>query len=201
MIAQPLLNILTQIRPRNSYEESLLGMVFRHKHGYQVLGADGETPHILRVYLTPRGADERQYLHCILSADQPDIYHYHPESGFAEIVLGSYKESFCDPATGAVTSRVLSKGMSNTLSRSKYHRVEPIDGPVWTFVHRNVEKRSAYPQGWLRQDPATKKCTTWVTQWDPAKDASASTSIISEPARNLSPMGIEASILDMQLAE
>lgn len=197
MIAQPLLDILMKIKPRNSYEDSLLGMVYQHKHGYQVLGADGATPHILRVYLTPRGAAERQYLHCILSADQPDTYHYHPESGFAEIVMGSYKESFCDPTTGAVTSRILSRGMLNNLSRTKYHRVEPINGPVWTFVHRSVEQRTSYPQGWLRRCPDTKKVTTWTTQWDPAKDASATTSVTSEPARS----GIEAEIIQAQLSD
>jgi hypothetical protein len=122
--------------------------------------------YMLRWYLRldatlPSGEASHRYLrlHCILRSDNDRDLHDHPFDFTSLILKGSYREHYYDPALGSDPSdpanhrtRVYRPGDRNTCQADKAHRIEVLDGPVWTLVWSGPRVRKwgfHTPEGWV----------------------------------------------------
>lgn len=118
-------------------------------------------PYLLRWFVIPRNKVFNVYLHCILRSDDDRALHDHPWWNLSIILSGSYREVMPD-FTGAPTiftriadlatrSRVLRPGSVRLRAPSDSHRLEVVDGPVWTLFITGPRVREwgfHCPQGW-----------------------------------------------------
>lgn len=106
------------------------------------------------------------YLHEFHSSDRDigtngfGLLHNHPfKWSFSIILKGSYaEERLLD--NGNIIVRLLKPGMVNFIKRTDFHRVDLIDGKVWTLFFtgpRIIDKESA----WGFWDRVTKEYRDW----------------------------------------
>ncbi len=92
--------------------------------------------YLTRHYLIPHNRPKwipGIYLHCIHASDEDAELHDHPwKSAFSLILSGSYKEEVRTDYD-QVMFRVLNPGDFNIIKGTRFHRLDIINGEVWTF--------------------------------------------------------------------
>ena len=84
-------------------------------------------PYLHRRYIIPRNRFFNIYLHHFLASDEDAALHCHPWWSFGVLLKGQYLEY---TQTG---NKVFSAGTCKLRGPDYFHRVELIDGPVWTL--------------------------------------------------------------------
>lgn len=102
-------------------------------------------PYLLRWFVIPRNTVFNIYLHCIIRNDDDRALHDHPWWNLSIILKGSYREIMPNG------QRVLRRGSIRLRRPIAAHRLEVVDGPVWTLfiTGPRVREWGFYcPQGW-----------------------------------------------------
>lgn len=106
----------------------------------------GNPPYLLRWWLLPRNRWFNIYLHKILRDDDDRALHDHPWSSVSIVLRGSYLE---------ITphgTRLYEAGSVIFRTATLPHRLEVVDGPVWTLLITGPRKREwgfHCPRGWV----------------------------------------------------
>ncbi|WP_412535944.1 hypothetical protein [Marinobacter sp. MIT932201] len=117
---------------------------------------DPQDPYLIRYWLRRDRPEGSIYLHCIRKSDDDRALHDHPWSSTSLVLQGTLREILPDG------SRLLTPGCIVSRSAEQAHRLEVVDGPVWTlFITGAVEREWGFhcPNGWVHwkefTDPAT----------------------------------------------
>ncbi len=117
---------------------------------------DPQDPYLIRYWLRRDRPEGSIYLHCIRKSDDDRALHDHPWSSTSLVLEGTLREILPDG------SRLLTPGSIVSRSAEQAHRLEVVDGPVWTlFITGAVEREWGFhcPNGWVHwkefTDPAT----------------------------------------------
>lgn len=106
-----------------------------------------EDPYLLRWYLQPRREDVGNlYLHCILRDDDDRAHHDHPWDFESLILRGAYRD--VTPSSALIYRA----GESVRHAAADAHRLEVVDGPVWSLVTTGPKVREwgfHCPRGWV----------------------------------------------------
>lgn len=96
-----------------------------------------ERPYIKRWYLTPRDdeAGGCTYLHCIIRDDDDRALHDHPWDNTSIVLAGWLRE------ISEYGQRSLGPGMVVTRKAEQRHRLEVVEGPVWTLFITGPKRR------------------------------------------------------------
>lgn len=106
----------------------------------------GNPPYLLRWWLLPRNRWFNIYLHKILRDDDDRALHDHPWSSVSIVLRGSYRE-----VTPSGTRRY-EAGSVIFRTATLPHRLEVVDGPVWTLfiTGRRIREWGFHcPRGWV----------------------------------------------------
>ena len=110
----------------------------------QVIGGPSR-PYMLRWYVIPRNRFFNIYLHHFLRSDDDRALHDHPWWNLSILLRGQYLEHTRDRVRHRRTGYVVLRRATCA------HRIELIDGPVWTLFLTGPKIRSwgfHCPQGW-----------------------------------------------------
>lgn len=78
------------------------------------------------------------YLHRILESDQDKDLHSHPWDFKSLVIKGSYKEYYAiGPYWGLVKERTFKPFQVNSYDHNNVHKIEVMNGPVWTLFFTN----------------------------------------------------------------
>lgn len=117
---------------------------------------DPNDPYLIRYWLRRDRPEGSIYLHCIRKSDDERALHDHPWSSTSLVLQGTLREILPEG------SRLLTPGTIASRSAEQPHRLEVVDGPVWTlFITGAVEREWGFhcPNGWVHwkdfTDPAT----------------------------------------------
>lgn len=117
---------------------------------------DPQDPYLIRYWLRRDRPEGSIYLHCIRKSDDDRALHDHPWSSTSLVLEGTLREILPEG------SRLLTPGTIVSRSAEQAHRLEVVDGPVWTlFITGAVEREWGFhcPNGWVHwkefTDPAT----------------------------------------------
>lgn len=106
---------------------------------------DTERPYLLRWHIFPRNRFCNVYLHCILRDDDDRALHDHPWRNCSILLRGSYRE--ITPA-----GRFVRSAGSVVFRRAEAaHRLEVVEGPVWSLFITGPKVREwgfHCPRGW-----------------------------------------------------
>lgn len=118
-------------------------------------------PYLLRWFVIPRNKVFNVYLHCILRSDDDRALHDHPWWNLSIILRGSYREITPDFSLAPTPyvrvsdlptcERILRAGSMKLRAPKTSHRLEVVDGPVWTLFITGPRLRAwgfHCPQGW-----------------------------------------------------
>ena len=115
-----------------------------------------QDPYLIRYWLRRDRPEGSIYLHCIRKSDDDRALHDHPWSSTSLVLEGTLREILPEG------SRLLTPGTIVSRSAEQAHRLEVVDGPVWTlFITGAVEREWGFhcPNGWVHwkefTDPAT----------------------------------------------
>jgi len=106
-----------------------------------------EDPYLIRWWMIPRNREGNHYRHCILKSDDDRALHDHPWDSVSVVLEGVLKEHLSDGS-----SRILEIGKPYFRKATDAHRLEVIEGPVWTdfFTGPKVREWGFHcPQGWV----------------------------------------------------
>lgn len=106
----------------------------------------GNPPYLLRWWLLPRNRWFNIYLHCVLRDDDDRVLHDHPWTSLSIVLRGSYRE-----VTPRGT-RLYEAGSVIFRTATLPHRLEVVDGPVWTLfiTGRRIRDWGFHcPKGWV----------------------------------------------------
>lgn len=82
------------------------------------------------------------YLHVILGPDEDHHLHNHPATFRSFLLAGEYIERY-QPAIGApITIRGHGRFHVNKIPYGAFHKIDAINGPVWTLVFRSRRRSS-----------------------------------------------------------
>lgn len=110
----------------------------------QIIGGK-ERPYMLRWWVIPRNRFFNIYLHHFLRSDDDRALHDHPWWNLSVLLRGQYLEHTRDRI------RLRRAGYIVLRRATCAHRIELIDGPVWTLFLTGPKIRSwgfHCPQGW-----------------------------------------------------
>lgn len=117
---------------------------------------DPANPYLVRYWLRRDRPEGSIYLHCIHKSDDDRALHDHPWPSTSIILQGTLREILPDG------SKMLTPGCITSRSAEQAHRLEVVNGPVWTlFVTGAVEREWGFhcPNGWVHwqdfTDPGT----------------------------------------------
>lgn len=105
-----------------------------------------DDPYLVRWWLRRDREEGSIYLHCICHDDDDRALHDHPWSSTSIVLRGQLREVMPDG------ERILSPGDIVSRSAKDAHRLEVVDGPVWTlFITGAVEREWGFhcPNGWV----------------------------------------------------
>jgi hypothetical protein len=129
---------------------------------YIITGVSGE-PYLERIFLKDYPDGSKDMLHIIYRSDDDRDMHDHPFNFESRIIRGRYINHM---KTGSVT---YGEGQTNIMRAEDAHRLEVLDGPVVTLVHRGPKIRDwgfHTIDGWVHhRDYLDKKFGkgNWVT--------------------------------------
>ena len=105
-----------------------------------------DRPYLLRWWILPKNKWFNVYIHLILRNDDDRALHDHPWSSLSVILSGSYREI-------TKTSRRVHRPGGFILRHAEYaHRLEVVNGPVWTLfiTGPNIREWGFHcPKGWV----------------------------------------------------
>ncbi len=109
---------------------------------------DPDEPYMKRWWLVPRDveADQNVYLHKIIRDDDDRALHDHPWPSVSIVLHGTLREVLPEG------ERLLKPGSVVRRNAKDAHRLEVVDGPVWTlFVTGRREREWGFhcPNGWV----------------------------------------------------
>lgn len=107
---------------------------------------DPDDPYMIRWWLRRDRSEGSIYLHQIRKSDDDRALHDHPWPSTSIILSGTLREIVPDG------SRILTPGSITSRAATDAHRLEVVDGPVWTlFVTGAVEREWGFhcPNGWI----------------------------------------------------
>lgn len=110
-----------------------------------IIGGE-DYPYIRRWYLLKDAERASVYLHQILRDDDDRALHDHPWPSTSIILEGELREHTADSA------RLLTPGSITTREAEDAHRLEVVDGPVWSLFITGPKVRDwgfHCPQGWI----------------------------------------------------
>lgn len=110
-----------------------------------IIGGD-DNPYMLRWWVIPRNAWFNVYLHRITRDDDDRALHDHPYFNVSIILRGAYREVMPNG------SRILRPGRIVFRQAEALHRLQVVEGPVWTLFitgRRVREWGFACPKGWV----------------------------------------------------
>jgi hypothetical protein len=102
--------------------------------------------YLARWWVIPRNSVFNVYLHCISKNDDDRALHDHPWWNVSVILKGAYREVMPDG------DRILRRGRIAFRRSTALHRLEVVDGPVWSLFITGPRVREwgfACPQGWV----------------------------------------------------
>lgn len=131
----------------------------------------GQTkPYMLRWWLIPRNRWFNIYLHKLLRDDDDRALHDHPWANVSILLKGSYREvmpNFAGQRTPyariadlPMRAKVRSRGSVVFRRATDSHRLEVVDGPVWSlFITGPVQRKWGFhcPKGWRDWDEFVAK--------------------------------------------
>lgn len=120
-----------------------------------------ERPYLRRWWLVPRNEYSNIYLHNIVRDDDDRALHDHPWDSTSIILSGELREILPDG------ERVLRPGSITSRDATSLHRLELVDGPVWTLFITGPKVREwgfmCPDRGWVHwrefTDPGTNGAT------------------------------------------
>ena len=92
-----------------------------------IIGAAADDPYLVRWWMIPRNDVGNHYRHLILKSDDDRALHDHPWASVSVVLSGTLKEHLPNGQ-----SRILKIGQPYFRAATDLHRLEVIDGPVWT---------------------------------------------------------------------
>ena len=116
-----------------------------HRQPDFIIG-DREHPYLLRWWLNKEADASSVYLHQILRDDDDRALHDHPWDSTSIVLKGVLRERYLDGR-----SRELGPGTIASRKAEDAHRLEIVDGPVWTLFITGQRRREwgfYCPQGW-----------------------------------------------------
>lgn len=138
--------------------DMLIASVEGRKPDFVIGGEDN--PYMRRWWLRREAEAGSIYLHQILRDDDDRALHDHPWDSTSIILRGQLREVLPKRA------RVLSPGSITSRKAEEAHRLEVVDGPVWSLFITGKRVREwgfLCPQGWRHwrefTDPATDGAT------------------------------------------
>lgn len=105
-----------------------------------------EGPYLRRWWLIPRNRFFNIYLHNICADDDDRALHDHMYENVSVVLKGRYREILSDG-----TSRIVRRFIPRFRLAETAHRIELIDGPVWTLFICGPRRREwgfICPKGW-----------------------------------------------------
>ena len=134
----------------NPWLESLVALAATQPPDQYIGGRDN--PYLLRwIFAEPQGLPHPRpgiYVHKILRDDDDRALHDHPWDATLCIVKGSYREIRADCPEG----EVFAAGSVRRIVAETAHRLEVVDGHVWTVCLTGPRRREwgfVCPQGWV----------------------------------------------------
>ncbi len=131
------------------HTEALLNILLAGLGGREpdfIIGG-AEDPYIRRWWLKRERESGSMYLHQIIRDDDDRALHDHPWPSTSIVLRGTLREVLPDGE-----SRLLKPGSITSRAAKDAHRLEVVDGPVWTlFVTGPVERSWGFhcPKGWV----------------------------------------------------
>ncbi len=131
---------------------------FVHIFGFRtrIIWTGGEK-YLLRFYIKKVGKYPGVYLHHFFMSDQDRDLHNHPWFNAKSLILcGAYSEERLLSDKKYISKKEYHAGMINKIEFTDFHRVELLEGPVWTlFMARKTF------QTWGFWDMENKKFIPW----------------------------------------
>lgn len=126
-----------------------------HREPDFIIG-ESTDPYLVRWWLRRDRPEGSIYLHQILKSDDDRALHDHPWPSTSIILQGTLREVLPDGC------RLLTPGSITSRTSQQAHRLEVVDGPVWSlFITGAVEREWGFhcPNGWVHwkdfTDPGT----------------------------------------------
>lgn len=110
-----------------------------------------DNPYLIRWWMIPRNEAGNHYRHCILKSDDDRALHDHPWASVSVVLSGTLKEHLPNGE-----ARILKIGQPYFREATDLHRLEVIDGPVWTDFYTGPKLRD-----WGFQCPEDSAAGGW----------------------------------------
>lgn len=140
----PINNVVKELMHVKALKDMLVRSV-RNREPDIVIG-EPSAPYLVRWYLRRERPEGSIYLHCIHRSDDDRALHDHPWPSTSIVLQGTLREILPDG------SRLLTPGSIASRNATDAHRLEVVEGPVWTlFITGAVEREWGFhcPNGWI----------------------------------------------------